>query len=216
MNMRIKRQRNRSQTITRTFRIQQEWVDVLEEEAESQGMSVNALLNKILRKYALFTRWTDGAKFQSFSPQMFQRIIEELSEDSLAKVGATLGASDVVYTLNIMGRPLDYESFIELMVQYFGGSDFCRWYSCFHHVQGNQDVFHLQHNLGRKWSIFLEKYLLSGISSIAEENVDAKIYDFAVNIKITSPKTKSYKQNFPEKAIGAATYNLADSAFHYS
>ena len=114
----IKRERNRSQTITRTFRIQREWNNVLEEDAERQGISVNVLVNKILRRYSLFTRWADSAGFQSFSPQMFQRILEELSEDNLARVGATVGATDVIDILNMMGRPLTYESFAELLVEY--------------------------------------------------------------------------------------------------
>ncbi len=188
----VQRRRNRRPTITRTFRIKQEWDDVLEEEAERQGISVNVLVNKILRRYALFTRWADSAGFQSFSQQMFQRILEELSEDSLASLGAKLGASDVTDILNMMGRPLNNESFIELIEEYFGGSDFCRWFNCFHHVQGNQHVFHLQHNLGRKWSIYLEKYLLSALSSITKLHAETRIYDFAVNLKVASPKPKNY------------------------
>lgn len=180
----VKRRRNRSRTITRTFRIQQEWDDVLEKEATSQGISVNVLVNKILRRYALFTRWTDSAGFQSFSPQMFQRILKGLSEDSLARIGASSGASDFIDILNMMGRPINYESFIDLMEEYFGGSDFCRWFNCFHHIQGDQHVFHLQHNLGRKWSIYLEKYLLSALSSFPEIEAEVKVYDFAVNLKV--------------------------------
>lgn len=187
-----RRKINRSKTITRTFRLQQEWDDVLKEDAERQGISVNVLVNKIFRRYALFTRWADSAGFKSFSPKMFKGILEELSEDSLARAGATSGASDVMDILNMMGRPINYESFIDLMIDHFGSSDFCRWFNCFHHVQGNQNVFHLQHNLGLKWSVYLEKYLLSGMKSITEINVEAKIYDFAVNLKVTFPERKRY------------------------
>jgi len=187
--------KNPRKTITRTFRIQQQWDEVLEEESERQGISVNLLVNKILRKYALFTRWTDTAGFKSFSPQIFQRILEELSEDSLARIGATSGASNVIAILNMMGRPLNYESFTDLMEEHFGGNDFCRWFNCFHHIQGNQHVFHLQHNLGRKWSTYLENYLLSALSSFPEIEAETKIYEFALNLKIASPKPKSYRGN---------------------
>ena len=181
----VKMGRRRSRTITRTFRIQREWDDILDKEAERQGISVNLLVNRILRKYALFTRWAESAGFQSFTPQMFKKILEELPEDSLASLGATAGASNVIDILNIMGRPLTYESFIELVVEYFGGNDFCRWFNCFHHVQKNQHVFHLQHNLGRKWSIYLQEYLLSALSSITKLTAETKIYDFAINLKVS-------------------------------
>ena len=47
----------KKKSVTRTFRINKEWDDVLQKEALEQGVSVNVLMNKILRRYALFERW---------------------------------------------------------------------------------------------------------------------------------------------------------------
>lgn len=181
------RSEKRRQTVTRTFRLQKEWDDVLEEDAEKQGISVNVLVNKILRRYALFTRWADYMGLQSFSPQTFKGILEEIPAESLARTGAKFGASDFLDILNMMGKPLNFESFTDLVLEHFGGSDSCRWYTCFHHAQGNQHIFHIQHNLGRIWSIYLKEYLLSGLNSLTKFNSDVKIYDSAVNLKVATP-----------------------------
>jgi hypothetical protein len=177
-------------TVTRTFRLRKEWDDVLLEEAERQGVSVNVLANKILRRYALFTRWADKGGVMSLTKGMFQAILNELSDERLARAGTASGPSDVVYTLNMMGRPVNYDSFVYLLSEYFGGRDFCRWFTCFHHIQRGENVFHLQHNLGRGWSVYLENYFLSSLRPLIKGDVESKIYDFAVNLKVASSHFK--------------------------
>ena len=39
-------------TVGRSFRIDEEWLDVLKEESEKQGVSVNSILNRLLQQYA--------------------------------------------------------------------------------------------------------------------------------------------------------------------
>jgi hypothetical protein len=182
--------KERQRTTTRTFRIRAEWDDVLQEEAERQGVSVNVLVNKILRRYALFTRWADKGGVMSFTQLMFRRILEELSDERLARAGTTSGPSDVLDIINMLGLPVNYDSFIYLLSEHLGGSDFCRWFTCFHHIQRDEDVFHLQHNLGRGWSIYLENYLLSSLRPVIKGDAESKIYDFAVNLKVASSHTK--------------------------
>jgi hypothetical protein len=181
---------SRRRTITRTFRIRKAWDDVLLEEAERQGVSVNVLVNKILRRYTLFTRWADRGAVMSFTQLMFRRLLEELSEESLARAGTTSGYSDVSDIINMLGRPVNYDSFVYLLSEYLGGSDFCRWFTCFHHIRRDKDVFHLQHNLGRRWSVYLENYLLSSLRPLIKGDAESKIYDSAVNLKVASSHSK--------------------------
>jgi hypothetical protein len=121
---------------------------------------------------------------------MLQLLLTELSDERLARAGATSGPSDVLNILNMVGRPANYDSFNYLLSEYLGGSDFCRWFTCFHHTQNDKDVFHLQHTLGRGWSIYLENYLRSSLKSLTSIDAEAKFYDFAVNLKISSPPSK--------------------------
>jgi hypothetical protein len=180
----------RRRTVTRTFRIRQEWDDVLQEEAETQGISVNVLVNQILRRYALFIRQTDKGGALSVSQTMLQAILNELSDEHLATAGATSGPSDVLNTLSMMGRPTTYNAFTYLLSEHLGGNDFSRWFTCFHHAQSGKDLFHLQHTLGRGWSIYLANYLRSSLTSLLNVEVETKVYDFAVNLTISPPPAK--------------------------
>lgn len=184
------RRDRRKKTITRTFRIRKEWDDVLQEEAARQGVSVNVLLNKVLRKYSLYSRWTDRNNDMSLPKQTLREILRTVSVESLAEAGSRSGASDVINIVNAMGLALDYDSFVYLMSEHLGGPHFARWFHCFHHTQGNTDIFHLQHDLGRGWSVYLERYVLACLRSMTDTEAKTRIYDYAVTFEITRPRSK--------------------------
>ena len=181
-------------TITRTFRIRQEWDSVLQEEAARQGVSVNVLLNKLLRKYSLYSRWTDRNNDASFTQQTLREILKTVNVESLAEAGTKSGALDAINIVNSIGLTLDYDSFVYLITEHLGGPHFARWFQCFHHTQGNKDIFHLQHDFGHGWSVFLEKYILSFLRSMTDTEAKTRIYDYAVTLEVTRPKSK-YIQN---------------------
>ena len=99
---RVNRFNTRKKTITRTFRIRQEWDNVLQEEAARQGVSVNVLLNKLLRKYSLYSRWSDRKNDASFSRQILREILKTVQVESLAEAGTKSGALDAVNIVNSM------------------------------------------------------------------------------------------------------------------
>ena len=177
----------KQKTVTRTFRIRAEWDNILQEEAERQGISVNVLVNLILRKYALFDKWARNYNVISLTQRTFRELIDEVPLEKLSLVGEKSGPSDAQNILNLMGLPQNYDSFVHLVSEHFGGSDLAMWFSCYRHSHENNDVFHLQHNLGPGWSIYLQKYLLSFLSSLKIDG-EARVYDYAVNLKVSKPR----------------------------
>jgi hypothetical protein len=187
----VNRSSTRKKTVTRTFRIRQEWDSILQEEAARQGVSVNVLLNKLLRKYSLYSRWSNRKNDASFPRQTLREILKTVQVESLAEAGTKSGALDAVNIVNSMGLALNYESFVYLITEHLGGPHFARWFQCFHHTQGNKDIFHLQHDLGPEWSVFLEKYILSFLRSMTDTEARTRVYDYAVTLEVTRPKSKS-------------------------
>jgi hypothetical protein len=188
---RVSRFGKRKKSITRTFRIRQEWDSVLMEEAARQGVSVNVLLNKLLRKYSLYSRWSNRNNDASFSQRTLREILKTVQVESLAEAGTKSGALDAINIVNSMGLALNYESFVYLITEHLGGPHFARWFQCFHHTQGNKDIFHLQHDLGHGWSVFLKKYILSFLRSMTDTEATTRIYDYAITLEVTRPKSKS-------------------------
>jgi len=111
--------------------------------------------------------------------------------ERLAEAGTKSGALDAINIINAMGLNMDYDSFVYLITEHLGGPHFARWFQCFYHTQGNKDVFHLQHDFGHGWSVYLEQYVLAFLKSMTDLEAKTRIYDYAVTLEVTLPKTKT-------------------------
>ena len=173
-------------SVTRTFRIKTEWDDILKQEAEKQGTSVNVLVNSILQKFALFDRWAHDYNSISLTQQTFQTLLSSITEDNLALAGEKSGSTDIQNLIDLIGLPSNYDAFAYLVSTHFGGAGRAMWFTCCRHVHENSDIFHLQHNLGRGWSVFLNRYFLSHLKNLKIRG-EIRVYDYAVNLKVPRP-----------------------------
>ena len=176
----------KQKTVTRTFRIKTEWDEVLKQEAEKQGTSVNVLVNSILQKYVSFDRWAQGHNSICLTQQTFHKILSGITDENLALAGEKSGSTDIQNMLDMIGLPSNYDSFSYMLSTHLGGANRAMWFTCCRHTQENSDIFHLQHKLGRGWSIFLEKYLHSHLKTLKIKG-ETRVYDYAVNLKIPRP-----------------------------
>lgn len=174
-------------TITRTFRIKDNYDLILTKEAERQNISVNVLMDKILRRFILFYRFTDRINMINLPKRIVKEMVQYIPEDQIEKKAEEFASLDAVDFFSSLGYPRNYSSFIYLITEHFGSSKFVGWFQCFYHSLENQDFFHLQHDLGRKWSMFLDQYLRIILKKIINIKVESRIYDFAVTFKISHP-----------------------------
>jgi hypothetical protein len=174
----------RKKSVTRTFRISEDWDSVLQKEANEQGVSVNVLMNKILRRYALFERWADRYEVVHIMPRTLERILEVASEEGLAKAGRTEGAVRPIDSLTMMGQRVSHESLVTLVREFYGGADFARWFYCEHHPELSSEVFHLRHRLGNKWSVFIQNYLTAMFETLLKSKVETTVLDQAVTLTL--------------------------------
>lgn len=177
----------RQKTVTRTFRIRAEYDDVLRKEAERRGISVNVYMNLILRRCASFDSLARGYNVISLTKRAFRGFLESIPLEHLAQAGEKTGSKDVQNILGMIGLPSNYDSFSYLVTRHFGGPDCAMWFSCYRHFHENSDVFHLQHDLGRGWSVYLHKYFLSYLKTL-KIDCETKVYDYAVNIRVPRPR----------------------------
>jgi hypothetical protein len=174
--------KEKKKSIVRTFRIKAEWDDILKKEAERQGVSVNHLVNSILQKYASCDRLSRNGNFVLLSKQVFNEILKYIPLESLAQAGENTGQKDMQDILDMLGLPSDHESFTHLVTKHFGGPDCVMWFNCYRSVQENRTFLHLQHDLGRGWSVFLQHYFLSYLKSL-DIDCETQVYDYALNLK---------------------------------
>ena len=172
-------------TIGRSFRIDEEWIKVLNEEAEKQGISVNSLMNRLLQQYA-HIRYMLRYGAITLTRKGFSALLECCPEDKVREKGRKAGSEITRDMLLTMGAARDY-NFVILLVKKIL-SEFAGWFECDHHVKRDKEILHFRHDLGIKWSIYVEAAASETFNSVLGKKVTTEISDSSVTITI-------YRQN---------------------
>ena len=70
--------------------------------------------------------------------------------------------------LNTLGLSFDHESVTYLIKEFYG--HYGNWFNYNHHIKNNKEIFHLRHNLGEKWSVYVSEV----ISTLFEYGFETK------------------------------------------
>ena len=171
----------RRKTVGRSFRIDEEWLNVLNEEAEKQGVSVNSLLNRLLQQYA-YLRYMMRYGAITLTRKGFKEILESCPDEKIKENGKKAGANIVKDLLLTMGVPPTYGFVICLVKKLL--SEFAGWFECDHHIKPDKEILHFRHDLGRKWSIYLSAITSGTFNTLLNKEIDIEISDSSVTITI--------------------------------
>lgn len=152
----------RSSSITRSFRFESDVLTVLDEEAKRMGISVNALVGIILRRYAEFTRYLSKIDMVVINREVLTSLINLLGEEEVYEIGVKLGQTVLADTIMFWKKETTEKAvmeYIEKMV--------CRYSDLGTYderrMPGGEMAIVIRHRLGKKGSRFLEGYLQGGL-----------------------------------------------------
>jgi len=172
----------RKQTISYSFRLDKEWLEVLREEAERQGISINALHNKILKKYCHHGRWVERMKPVLMSRSIIADIIGCCPEDQIEEIARTSGSSGTKNSLRTLGINPTYDSVKYFIKDNLGKS--ANWFDYSQHTRGKTDIIHLRHELGRNWSVFVANQAATIFKSLLDITTKTEILDDCATLEI--------------------------------
>jgi hypothetical protein len=173
--------KEKRKTVGRSFRIDEEWIRVLNEEAEKQGISVNSLLNRLLQQYS-FLRYMLRYGAITLTRKGFYAILESCPEDNIRENARNAGSTIARDLLLTMGAQPNYKFLVSLYKKLF--SEFAGWFECDHHIRRDKEFFHLRHDLGIKWSIYLAEAASEMFKSVLNKEVTTEISNSSVTITI--------------------------------
>ena len=168
-------------TVGRSFRIAEEWLEVLNEEAERQGISVNSLLNRLLQQYSVL-RYMLRYGAITLTRKGFSAILESCPEDSIRKNARNAGSTIANDLHRTIGAPSNYNYMVFLIKQLL--SDFAGWFECDHHIRRGKEIFHLRHDLGINWSIYLAEAASEMFKTVLDKKVTTEVSDSSATITI--------------------------------
>jgi hypothetical protein len=155
----MRRHGKRKKQKTVTFRIDDDIIDKLYDEADTNAISLNSLVNSILRRHMDWGRYEKKSNIISIVSVVIKEAFGYLNKDQV--IGLAKGeAKDAVYnTILFMYGKVDFESVIfwfkEKMKNSVGISDKID-------VNNGNRIIIFRHDLGEKWSLY-NKVLLESI-----------------------------------------------------
>lgn len=178
-------------TVGRSFRIDEEWLNVLNEEAKKQGVSVNSLLNRLLQQYA-YIRFMLRYGAITLTRKGFASLLECCPDDEAREKGRIAGTKITKDLMLTMGVPPTYEFTVFLVEKLL--SDFAGWFECDHHIKRDKEILHLRHDLGIKWSIYISGVASGTFNSLLEKEAKIEFSDSSVTITMDKPNQNSTQQ----------------------
>ena len=181
-----------------TFRLDPSTVDNLQREADQKEISLNVLVNQILRRYV---KWDTFESKIGMMPvpkiilsTCFNKAILVANEvgmdqdeigshrDEIIKSAAEISFALIRDSALLMKRTYNLWTVLEILQEYMKVSDM----KSDHRIEpGNTHVFMIQHELGENWSIFTKVLLNLIFESLANTRPDVSITSNTIIAKVT-------------------------------
>jgi hypothetical protein len=171
-----------AQSVTRSFRFDSDLLTVLDEEAEQMGVSVNALVSIVLKRYSEFTRYLSKVDMVVINREILTSLIETADEETLHSLGSKMGETVFPDTVLFWKKDLSKSSVMEYIEKII-----CRYgrLGTFDEMQSPKGkMIVIRHRLGRKGSRFLEGYLSKGFEKTLELRASFETTESSVKCEI--------------------------------
>ena len=148
-----------------TYRLPEKIIQVLESESKNKKISQNVLVNQIFEKYVQWDRFSDKIGMIPVPKDLFYELGKDLDKSDINMIVDVLKPvikNDVMY---IKGK-YDLKRFLETLEYYVRATGM----NSDHRVEGSLHHFIIQHELGMKWSMFVEQLLKEIFHEFLPEN----------------------------------------------
>ncbi|MDQ4074609.1 MAG: hypothetical protein M3162_09960 [Thermoproteota archaeon] len=172
-----------SPSTVRSFRIDKSFSDILNDEAERMGISVNAMMNSVLKEYIEFTRFQSKLDMVIINREIFRSILKNVNEEEALKLGSELGEEIPHDTILFWKKHLTKDSVVEYIEKIL--CTYGRIGTYDEITEGEMKIIVIRHRLGLVGSKFLLGFLKSLLKTTLKIDCDLQITDYSLKILIT-------------------------------
>ena len=169
---------------TRSFRVDTELAKVLEEESERMGVSVNALVNMILKRYSEFTRFLSKIDLVVINRELLKSLFDSYPDEDIYGLGVAIGEIIPRDTILFWKKTLTFETIIEYIEKIICRYGFLGTYD--ETNQNEKKIIVIRHRLGQKGSEFLHGYLKSTLKSTLNLDSSFELTESSVKLQINN------------------------------
>lgn len=169
-----------------SIRLSEELLNFLRAEAESQGFSLNALIERNLEKYFLYWRWVERLGLITLTSSTLEKILDRCPKDDIERIAKISGTTVTKNSFRTIGLNLTYDRLTNFVENNLG--DFSNWFYYSQHRRGTKDIIHLRHRMGKNWSVFIANQISTMFESLLNTPSEIEIAEDFATIKIIPPR----------------------------
>jgi hypothetical protein len=156
----------KTKTVPKSFRVDEAALKAIENDAESQNVSMNTLVNQIFKQYAEYDRFARKINTVKLSSSTFRDLLSNLETDKVIEIAKSSGS----------GVPQAFAAAKSGRVDMRALLDHLRYLAAYAHLCDLSETVDSQghnltliHDFGLNWSIFLVHYMTAmfGLMGIA-------------------------------------------------
>jgi hypothetical protein len=169
---------------TRSFRVDTGLSKVLDEESERMGVSVNALVNMILKRYSEFTRFLSKIDLVVVNRELLKSLLDSYPDEDIYGLGVTAGGIIPRDTILFWKKTLTFDTVLEYIEKIICRYGFLGTYD--ETTQNEKRIIVIRHRLGKKGSQFLHGYLKSTLKNTLNLESSFELTESSVKLQINS------------------------------
>ena len=146
----------RSRTVPKSFRIDESASIAVEEEAMSQNVSSNTLVNQILKQFSEFDRFARRINTVKLSSSVFRDLLFEVDSEKVIEIAKSAGSSIPQAFATTKSGKVDVESLVDHIRSLAAYAHLCEFSET---IDTHSRLLTLVHDFGLNWSIFLVHYV---------------------------------------------------------
>ena len=157
---------------TMTFRIEESIVDVLRSESEKRQISLNTLVNQILRRYTEWDMYQTKVGMIPIARPLVSALFEHMDEKEIVDIAEKVGKNSMHDIVLFMKSRIDLESFLLWFEMRIKTSSIE-----FNHnrLANGRHTYIIKHDLGYNWSLYHKTILELTFNQVLQKRIDITI-----------------------------------------
>lgn len=170
----------KKQTETITLRLSDDLISRLTEESKTNGITLNAFVNQVLKKYVEWGAFESKVGLVPLSKKVIAMLFSFLDENEITFLASNVGKQAAKEISLFMKMELNIESFLEWFESRIRKSSI----EINKQISNGRTELIIKHDLGYNWSLFQKRLIENVFSEYFKRNVNCNALDTILTIRI--------------------------------
>jgi hypothetical protein len=168
-------------TTTMTFRLSENIITTLRAEAERRHISLNTMINQILRRYVEWDLYESKVGMISLLKPVAVEFFKKMSKEEIIEVATGMGKNATSDAALFMKGRMDLDSFLSWLEVRMRNSSF----EISHNIEGNTHTYILKHDLGENYSLFQKTVLELIFNDVLGKRIDCSFSNMILSFRFS-------------------------------